>query len=102
MGRVLSTHGLDYIPEAHCFLRYKSGRIDITGVPAGAESIDRFLHEETITVEQIGAYKNDFHQRFLCDWIARTDALRGRSLDEVWRIREACLAALGAGAYSAA
>jgi hypothetical protein len=102
VGRVLSAHGLDYIPEAYCFLRYKSGRIDITGVPAGAEPIDHFLHEETITVEQIGEYKIDFHQRFLRDWIARTDAVRGRSLDEVWRIREACLAALGAGAYSAA
>jgi len=28
--------------------------------------------------------------------------LRGRSLEEVWRIRDACIAALGAGEYSAA
>jgi hypothetical protein len=33
--------------------RARSERIDITGAPAGAEPIARFLHEEAITVEQI-------------------------------------------------
>jgi len=102
VGRVLSSYGLEYIPEAHCYLYYEHGRIDVTGVPPGAEPIDHFLHEEPITVDQIGAYKNDLHRRFLRDWITRTDTLRGRSLEEVWRIRDACIAALGAGEYSAA
>jgi hypothetical protein len=97
VGRVLSAHGLEYIPEAHCYLRHDSGRIDVTGVPAGAEPIDHFLHEEPITVDQIGAYKQDLHQRFLHDWVTLTDSVRGRSLEEIWRIREACIAALGAG-----
>jgi hypothetical protein len=39
VGAVLDRHGLDCIPEAHCFLRYRGERIDITGVPAGAEPI---------------------------------------------------------------
>ena len=102
VGRVLSSYGLEYIPEAHCYLYYEHGRIDVTGVPPGAEPIDHFLHQEPITVDQIGAYKNDLHRRFLRDWITRTDTLRGRSLEEVWRIRDACIAALGAGEYSAA
>ena len=96
VGRVLGAHGLTRIPEAHCYLRYRGGRIDITGVPAGAEPIDRFLHEEPITIDQIGAYKIDLHRRFLGEWIARTEQARGRSLDEIWRIREACIAALEA------
>ncbi len=100
VGQVLSPYGLGSIPEAHCYLRHKGGRIDVTGVPTGAEPIDHFLYEEPITVDQIGAYKNDLHQRFLRDWITRTDAVRGRSLEEVWRIREECLAALGAGEYA--
>jgi len=99
VGRVLSAHGLAYIPEAHCYLRCQGERIDMTGVPAGATPIERFLHEEPITVEQIGGYKNDLHRRFLRDWIPRTEPVRGRSLDDVWRIREACIAALGGGAY---
>jgi hypothetical protein len=59
-----------------------------------AKPIDRFLHEESITVDQIGTYKHDRHQRDLHDWIPRTDSVRGRSLAEVWCIREACIAAL--------
>jgi hypothetical protein len=74
--------------------------IDMTGVPAGAVPIERFLHEEPITIDQIGAYKIEVHRRFLRDWIPRTEAARGRSLGDVWRIREACIAALGAGAYA--
>ena len=98
VGPVLSAHGLAYIPEAHCYLRYEGERVDVTGVPPGGEPIERFLHEEPITVEQIGAYKNDLHRAFLRDWIARADPAPGRSLEDVWRIREACIAALGAGA----
>lgn len=98
VGQVLSAYGLAYIPEAHCYLRCQGERIDMTGVPAGATPIERFLHEEPITVDQIGAYKNDLHRRFLRDWIVRTEPVRGRSLDDVWRIREACIAALGGGA----
>ncbi len=100
VGRVLSAHGLASIPEAHCYLHYRGERLDITGVPAGAEPIERFLHEEPITVEQIGDYKIGVHRRFLADWIAGDEAVRGRTLDEVWGIREACIAALGAGEYA--
>lgn len=100
VGPVLNRYGLSCIPEAHCYLRYQGERIDVTGIPPGAAPIERFLHEEPITVDQIGAYKNDLHKTFLRDWIARADATGGRSLEEVWRIREECIAALGAGAYA--
>jgi hypothetical protein len=100
VGRVLTAHGLTCIPEAHCYLRSDGERIDMTGVPAGAVPIERFLHEEPITVDQIGAYKIEVHRRFLRDWIPRTEAARGRGLDDGWQIREACIAALGAGAYA--
>jgi hypothetical protein len=63
-------------------------------VAAGAEPIDRFLHEEPITIDQIGAYKIDVHRRFLAEWITRSGVAQGRGLDDLWRIREACIAAL--------
>jgi hypothetical protein len=100
VGRVLTAHGLSYIPEAHCYLRCQGERVDMTGIPPGAAPIERFLHEEPITVDQIGAYKNDLHRRFLRDWITRTEAMHGRSLDDVWQIREECIAALGGGVYA--
>ena len=100
VGQVLNKYGLSYIPEAHCYLRYRGDRIDVTGVAAGPEPIQDFLYEESIVVEQIGAYKNDLHKRFLRDWISRTEAMEGRNLEEVWRIREECITALGAGEYA--
>jgi len=100
VGKVLSRYGLSCIPEAHCYLRYGGERIDVTGVPAGAEPIEEFLCEEPIAVGQIGVYKNDLHKRFLSEWITRTEVVHGRSLEEVWRIREECIAALGAGEYA--
>src|SRR6266850_7246900 len=48
VGQVLNKYGLSYIPEAHCYLRYKGERIDVTGVPTGAEPIDELLYEEPI------------------------------------------------------
>src|SRR5215510_7093760 len=30
VGRILSAHGLDRLPEAHCYLRYAGRRVDIT------------------------------------------------------------------------
>jgi len=100
VGQVLSKYGLAYIPEAHCFLRYGGERIDVTGAPAGAEPIEEFLYEEAIAAGQIGVYKNDLHKRFLREWITRTEAVHGRSLDELWRIRGECIAALRTGEYS--
>ncbi len=101
VGSVLSKYGLSYIPEAHCYLGYQGERLDVTGVPAGAEPITRFLHEEPITTDQIGAYKTDLHKRVLTAWIPTVAALRGYGLERVWRIREECIAALGAGEYAA-
>jgi len=99
IGHVLRRYGLEYIPEAHCYLRCNGHRVDVTGVPPGAEPIARFLHEEPITVEQIGEYKNRVHKTFLAEWKAATKGLDGFSVDDIWRIREECIAALGAGEY---
>ena len=95
VGAVLSRHGLSTIPEAHCYLTHKGRRIDVTRDVTPEQPIDRFLHEEPIAPAQIGDYKIALHRRVLAEWIARTPAARGLGLEEVWAIREACIAALG-------
>ena len=94
VGRVLEGTGLPSILEAHCWLRYLGADIDLTMPPwlaaGGARS---FLHAETIAPDQIGAYKASVHRRCLADWLTR----QGRAdfgLNDAWRIREACIAAL--------
>jgi hypothetical protein len=95
VGRVLDRYQLAFIPEAHCYLTYEGARIDVTR--SGLEPVEpivKFLHEETITPEQIGAYKVQVHQRFLWQWSAQTALTHHRSFEEIWSIREECIAAL--------
>jgi len=97
VGSVLARHGLAYVPEAHCYLRYREDRVDVTRALADgpSEPIVRFLHEEEISPPQVGNYKIGLHQSFIRKWIAENpDDAGGRSFDEIWRIREECIAAL--------
>jgi hypothetical protein len=98
VGAVLKRYGIAFIPEAHCYLMCEGARIDVTRAgSAPAEPIARFLHEETIAPEQIGEYKITLHRRFMQDWVAKNAAkVDGRNLEDLWRIREECIAALGA------
>jgi len=97
VGRVLAERGLEDILEAHCYLRYRGDRIDVTReiTDGPAEPITRFLYEEDISPEQIGDYKIALHQRWMRVWLATPDAPRGVGFDELWKTREACIAALG-------
>lgn len=89
VGQVLRRHGLDGVPEAHCYLAYRGLRIDLTHAES-TEPVEDFLHEETIEPEGIGAYKVDTHRRFMREWALQRDL----DFDEIWRIREECILAL--------
>ena len=53
------------------------------------------LREETIIPEQIGAYKVTLHRHVMQEWVDNhPEMVGGRDLEDVWRIREACIAAL--------
>jgi hypothetical protein len=95
VGPVLEKYGLPFLPEAHCYLTYTKTRIDITrsGVEAG-EPIDQFLYEEPISPTQIGEYKVELHQQFLRTWLANKQSVAGCTFEELWKIREECIAAL--------
>jgi len=96
VGAVLTQYGLASLPEAHCYLIYAGRRIDVTRCgKAPTEPITELLHEESIIPEQIGDYKVTLHRHFMQRWInANAEQVRGLSFEDVWRIREACIAAL--------
>ena len=48
-----------------------------------------------IAPAQISDYKIALHQRFIREWMAAGGDARGLRFEEIWRIREACIAALG-------
>jgi hypothetical protein len=95
VGAVLSRYGLAEIPEVHCYLLHGDGRIDVTrAIDSRAEPIAALLHEEEIAPPQVGTYKvaciRSSHETgsmlgiFPHSW----------TFDEIWRVREECIAAL--------
>jgi hypothetical protein len=96
VGAVLTRYGLTALPEAHCYLTYEGRRIDVTRSGAEpTEPIAQWLYEEAIVPEQIGDYKVTLHRQYLQTWVtANAERVRRRSFEEVWRIREECIAAL--------
>jgi hypothetical protein len=94
VGRVLAAHGLPCIPEAHCYLASGAARIDLTRVEGvGGEPVQGFVVEEAIAPDQIGEYKRAFHRRYLAE-AAASGAYGSRTADDLWAIREECIAAL--------
>lgn len=95
VGPVLDRYGLDSIPEAHCYLRYAHHRIDVTraGLPSAWSAPD-FVTEVVILPEQIGRFKLSWHQQFLRVWRATEVSARRFSFEDIWKIREQCIAAL--------
>lgn len=93
VGPVLQQYGLDHIPEAHNYLQYQGQRLDYTGLTADTESPFESLSVETIIqAHEIGARKVDIHKKYLQLWLDQND--HPFTLAEIWKIREACIAAL--------
>lgn len=92
---ILQTYELSYIPEAHNYLLIHGAYLDFTKPGAAYNDFkDKLLQEELIDYTQITTYKVQQHKRFLAAWL-QTEQL-AYSLDELWQIREKCIAALQA------
>jgi hypothetical protein len=95
VGRVLAHHGLAEIPEAHCYLIHDNARIDVTrDIACRSEAIAALLHEEQIAPPRVSLYKVHMHQEFLRHWLQTIGLAKSWTLDELWRVREECIAAL--------
>lgn len=91
VGRALEAGGLACVPEAHCYVRFRGLRVDLTRARVEATERIHFLAEEQIEPDQIGDYKVAWHRRHLRAWCAT----RGQGdWQRVWAVRETCIAAL--------
>ena len=90
---VLSKYDLESIPEAHCYLRYKGQRIDLTR--SGLEEtnpISSFLFEEVISPEDVSHRKVEIHQDFIKRWLENSsEGSTKYNFDALWKIREECI-----------
>lgn len=93
IGTVLSSNELEYIPEAHCYLKYNGVEIDITNPQSDiSKIIPDILTETRITPAQTIEFKVTEHKKFIKRWILETHL--NKSFEQVWAIREKCISAL--------
>ncbi len=91
---VLETYNLNYIPEAHNYLKFKNQILDFTKKNSSENDFINDLLEETeIQPHQINQFKIEFHKNYLKNWLSEHQEI-SYSLDDLWKIRELCIQAL--------
>lgn len=95
VGAVLEASGLSRIPEAHCYLRFGDARVDVTrsGVDPAPDVVEPCA-EQTIDPPQIGDYKVAYHREHMREWLERQSPRPALGVEELWALRERCIAAL--------
>ena len=91
---VLHNYNLEYIPEAHNYLKFKNQILDFTKKNSSENDfINDLLEEIEIEPHQINQFKIEFHKNYLKNWLNENPETH-YSLDELWKIREECIKAL--------
>ncbi len=88
--KILSEHKIDFIPEAHCYLKIDQKIVDVTSKNSNFDKIRADLIQE-IEIEpfQVSDFKIDYHQIFIRNWLIETKS--NFTFDEIWKIRETCI-----------
>ncbi|GAB5401026.1 MAG: hypothetical protein Aureis2KO_26110 [Aureisphaera sp.] len=90
IGAVLKASILDFIPEAHCYLKVHGIRKDLTSPRSNINIIENALMEELeISPGQVVGFKVDYHKDYIKNWIKEEQI--ALSFAEVWNLRELCI-----------
>lgn len=91
IGDALHGEPIDYIPEAHCYLRISGDPLDVTNMNSCYENIAAdIIEEQEIYPEDIIEFKEQYQRDFIKNWIV--DENIPLSLDRIWQLREKCIA----------
>ena len=94
VSKILLKENLDYIPEAHNYLKIDNTIVDCTfSNSSKLNFITDLILETEIESNQITDYKVNFHKQYLETWLLKEPSL-SMSLQELWLIRENCISAL--------
>jgi hypothetical protein len=87
----LKRHKLEYIPEAHCYLKFNSTVLDFTKPHSDPRGFTGdLIGEREISTGQITDYKVAFHKSYLATWLTNNTQIKLEP-DELWEIREQCI-----------
>ncbi|MEK8180726.1 hypothetical protein WMW71_10285 [Flavobacterium buctense] len=90
IGTTLSENNIDYIPEAHCYLKINGEVVDVTNPSSDFNKIKNDILEEiTIEPNQVSDFKVNYHKAFIQNWIIENKI--SYSFEEIWAIREQCI-----------
>jgi len=90
IGNVLIEISIEFIPEAHCYLKIDDNRTDITTDNSDFKKIERdILNELEIEPEKVAEFKVEYHKEFLKKWISENKI--DRDFNEIWKMREKCI-----------
>jgi hypothetical protein len=86
IGTILSDNNLEYIPEAHCYLKIDGKTIDVSSQESDFDKIKvDLLVEIEIEPYQVA----DFKINYIKKWLNETNSKF--TFDEIWKIREKCI-----------
>ena len=93
ISNILSRNNLEYLPEAHCYLKIDNEIVDVTTINSDFGRIrDSLIEEIEIEPWQVGDFKVNYHKSFITKWINVNNV--EFSFDDIWKIREECISYL--------
>ena len=91
ISATLLENKLEYIPEAHCYLKFEDQILDLTKINSDpTDFLDDLIEEIEILPEQITDYKVNYHKNYLVTWLDNNKEIN-LSLNDIWKIREQCI-----------
>jgi len=90
IGNVIQDYDIEYIPEAHCYVRFGDGVIDVTKEESIYDLIQTdLLEEQQMLPVEVVNLKRHYHKSYIIRWKAMYDIIY--SEEELWNIREQCI-----------
>ncbi len=91
ISQTLQKNKLDYIPEAHNYLKFENEIFDFTKSGSKASDFENdLILEVEMLPNQISAYKVQLHKNYLKTWLNENVNIK-LDLEEIWKIREQCI-----------
>ena len=87
IGTELTDNLIEFIPEAHCYLKINGKRTDLTTKKSEFKKIEKdIIQEKEIKPEQVAKFKLDYHKSFVENWLKKSNSKF--EFDQIWKIRE--------------
>ena len=90
IGTILSENSIEFIPEAHCYLKINGKRTDLTSEQSEFKKIEKdIIQEREIEPKQVAEFKVDYHKRFIKNWLTINKSKY--EFKDIWNLREKCI-----------